>query len=40
VPLAKQTIVTDSEGGSQQWRQGEHFRAGVVPALPVRQVES
>src|SRR2546427_12432118 len=27
VPLAKQTIVTDSEGGSQQWRQGETIPA-------------
>jgi CDGSH-type Zn-finger protein len=23
VPLAKQTIVTDGEGGSQEWREGE-----------------
>src|SRR5439155_3496920 len=27
VPLAKQTIVTDSEGESQQWRQGETLPA-------------
>jgi CDGSH-type Zn-finger protein len=27
VPLAKQTIVTDSEGGSQQWREGDAFPA-------------
>jgi CDGSH-type Zn-finger protein len=27
VPLAKQTIVTDREGESQQWRQGDAFPA-------------
>jgi len=27
VPLAKQTIVTDGEGESQQWRQGDAFPA-------------
>jgi CDGSH-type Zn-finger protein len=25
VPLARQTIIADSEGGSQQWQQGEIF---------------
>jgi CDGSH-type Zn-finger protein len=33
VPLARQTIVTDEEGGSQQWQQGEAFAAPDSYAL-------
>jgi len=27
VPLADQTIVVDAEGGSESWKEGEHYRA-------------
>jgi CDGSH-type Zn-finger protein len=33
VPLAKQTIVSDEEGGSQDWKQGETYPAQASYAL-------
>jgi len=33
VPLARQTIITDAEGGSEQWRQGEPIAAPESYAL-------
>ena len=33
VPLARQTIVADAEGGSQEWRQGESLEAPENYAL-------
>ncbi len=33
IPLARQTIVTDAEGGSQEWRQGEALAAPEKYAL-------
>jgi CDGSH-type Zn-finger protein len=33
VPLAKQTIVADAEGGSQQWKEGHAFAAQDAYAL-------
>jgi len=33
VPLARQTIVADAKGGSEEWRQGESFPASESYAL-------
>jgi CDGSH-type Zn-finger protein len=33
IPLAKQTIVADREGGSEEWREGERFAAQESYAL-------
>ena len=33
VPLAKQTIVTDEEGGSEAWKESAHFKQQKSYAL-------
>ncbi len=34
IPLAKQTIVADDEGGSRDWQQGEPIEVAASYPLP------